>query len=239
MLRRLSVVRRRAAQRALAAPVVVACPGSARWSRRGLSAAIDAGLGAASQGGGPAAVWRRLGRRLSAAPQRLHAVGARRPARSGAGCGRPAPPGAAQPHRGRAAGRPAARRLRSRRRARDVALHAQPAAARRRLGGHGARRWRSACPTSIRSSSPPCRRATCWRASTPRRRWPTCRVPPLPAASPRPAQDRLRDAGRPLAARGRRRRRPGARWISPLPRAAGRCASGRTAGRRRRWPDAR
>ena len=56
---------------------------------------------------------------------------------------------------------------------------------------------------------------------------------------PRAAQDGLRDAGRPLAARGQPARRPGARWISPLPRAAGRCASGRTAGRRRRWPDAR
>ena len=62
---------------------------------------------AASQVGGRAAVWRRLGGRLPAAPQRLHAVGARRPARSGAGRGGPAPAGAAQPHRGALqAGRP-------------------------------------------------------------------------------------------------------------------------------------
>ena len=56
---------------------------------------------------------------------------------------------------------------------------------------------------------------------------------------PRAAQDGLRDAGRPLAARGRRHAGRRARWISPPPRAAGRCVYGRTAGRRRWWPDAR
>ena len=238
VLRRLSVVRRRAAQRALAAPVVV------RARARSAGAARSVGRDrcrprAASQGGGPAAVWRRLGRRLSSAPQRLHAVGARRADRSGAGGRRPAPPGAAQPHRGRPAWRPAARRLRPRGRARDGALHAQPAAARRRLGRHVARRGD---PRALCRSVLPRRPAVRRRSGARQRQGRGGRRARAAAAGgrPRAAQDGLRDAGRPLAARGSAAaRRPGTRWISPLPRAAGRYAYGRTAGRRRWWPDAR
>ena len=94
-----------------------------------------------------------------------------------------------EPHRRRAASRPSARRLRPGRGARDLALHAQPAAARRRLGRAWRIRSRSACPMSIPSSSRPCRRAMCSPPSTPRRRWPIspCRPCRRPAgAAPRP-----------------------------------------------------
>ena len=71
--------------------------------------------------------------------------------------------------------RPAARRLRPRRRAGDVALHAQPAAARCRLGRHGALveiRVPYVDPFFL-AALPPGRRAGA--RSRPRRRWPTCR----------------------------------------------------------------
>ena len=68
-------------------------------------------------------------------------------------------------------------------------------------------------------------------------------VPPLPAAvRERRKTGFVTPVGRWLReAAGTRKgaRRPKARWISPPPRAAGRCAYGRTAGRRRWWPDAR
>ena len=102
-----------------------------------------------------------------------------------------------------------ARRLRPRRGARDLALHAQPAAARRRLGRHGAL---DRDPRALRRSVLPrraCRRATCWPRSRRRKRWPTCRsrrCPTRAATAPRPASSRRSAAGcaTPRGAVGRR-----------------------------------
>ena len=192
MLRRLSVVRRRAAQRASGCGRSSWCPGSARWPGAACRPPSPpaCGLhpkaaGVLQYGGNWAGAY--LLRRSVFMPWELDdlldpALAARR------ACAAWRRSATSRP-RCRPAGRSAISIASPRWRRRSTCATSSCATPTGRAWRTASR---SACPMSIRSSSPPCRRATCWRAINAKDAVADVPAPPLPAASPRPAQDRLR-----------------------------------------------
>ena len=110
----------------------------ARRRARVMLRPLGRGLGVGAQGRRHARVWRQLGRRLSAAPRPLHAVGARTTCSSATLSTRACAASRRCSSSRRELGPRRTRRLRQGRDARSLALHAQPAPARHRLGQHGA-----------------------------------------------------------------------------------------------------